>query len=70
MLQLYLVICKSPPSGPGFEGIKGSCKAAEAWHCERPRKAIGESAASVAGDNPELKGSCKEVGVWHHKESL
>ena len=32
--------------------------AAEALHCERPWKAIGEVAASVAIDGPGLKGSC------------
>ena len=34
----------------GLEGVKGSWKAAEACHCERPRKDIGEGAASVAVD--------------------
>jgi hypothetical protein len=33
MLQLYMVMCKSHPSGTGFERMKGSCIAAEAWHC-------------------------------------
>jgi hypothetical protein len=36
-------------------------EAAEAWHCERPEKATGEGAASVAVDSPGLKGSYKEV---------
>jgi hypothetical protein len=49
---------KDHPSGTGFEGMKGSHRAAEAWHCERPWKAIGEGAASVAIDGPGLKGSC------------
>jgi hypothetical protein len=40
------------------------------WHCERPWKAIGEGATSVAVDGPGLKGSCKEVEAWHHEESL
>ena len=57
MLRLDLVKCKSHPGGTGFEGMKGSCRAAEAWHCERPWKAIGEGAASVAIDSPGLKGS-------------
>jgi hypothetical protein len=35
-----------------------SCRAAEAQHCERPWKAIGEGAASAAIDGPGLKGSC------------
>jgi hypothetical protein len=52
---------KSHSSGTGFEGMKGSWGAAEAWHCERLRKAISEGAASVAADSPGLKGSCKEV---------
>ena len=59
MLWLDLVMCKSYPGGTGFEGMKGSHRAAEAWHCERPWKAIGEGAASVASDGLGLKGSCK-----------
>ncbi len=35
-------MCKGHPGGTGFEGMKGSHKAAEARHCERPWKAIGE----------------------------
>ena len=45
-------MCKSYPGGTGFEGRKGSCIAAEAWHCERPWKAIGEGAASDAINDP------------------
>ena len=70
MLWLDLVICKSYPGGTGFEGIKGSHRAAEAQHCERPWNAIGEGAASVAIDGPEQKGSCKGVEAWHRDESL
>lgn len=58
MLQLDLVMCKSHPGGTGFEGMKELSRAAEAWHCERPWKAIGEGAASVAIEGPGLKGSC------------
>ena len=70
VLQWDLVMFKSHPGGTGFEGMKGSCRAAEALHCERPWKAIGEGAASVAIDGPGLKGSCKGVEAWHHEESL
>ena len=63
-------MCKSYPGGTGFEGMKGSCRAAEARHCERPWKTIGEGEASVATDGPELKGSCKGVEAWHHEGSL
>jgi hypothetical protein len=63
-------MCKSHPDGIGFEGMKGSCRAVEARHCERPWKAIGEGVASVAFDGPGLKGSCKGVEAWHHEESL
>jgi hypothetical protein len=52
-------VCKSDPNGTGFKGMKGSCRAAEVWHCARPWKAIGEGTASVAIDGPGLKGSCK-----------
>ena len=58
LLQWDLVMCKGHPGGTGFEGMKGSRRAAEARHCERPWKAIGEGAASVAIDSPGLKGSC------------
>ena len=49
------------PGGTCFEGTKESWRAAEAWHCEKPGKAIGEGAASVVVDGPRLKGSCKET---------
>ena len=51
-------MCKSHPGGIGFEGMKVSLRAAKAWHCERPWRAIGEGAASVAIDGPGLKGPC------------
>ena len=56
-----LVICKSHPGGTGFEGVKESCRAAEAQHCERPWKAIGEGTASAAIYVPGVKGSCSIV---------
>ena len=52
------------------ESMKWSRGAAEAWHYERPGKAIGEVVASVAVDSPGLKESGKEVEVWHYEESL
>ena len=59
LLQRDLVMCKGNPGGTtGFEGMKESHRAAEARHCKRPWKAIGEGAASVAIDGPGLKGSC------------
>ena len=61
LLQWDLVMSKCHPGGTGFEGMKGSHRAAEALYCERPWKAIGEGAASVAIDGPGLKGSCKGV---------
>ena len=69
LLQRYLVMCKGHPGGTGFEGMKGSHRAAEVRHCERPWKAIGEGTGSVAVDSPGLMGSYKEVEVWHHEES-
>ena len=56
LLQRDLVICKSHPGGTGFEGMKGSRRAAEAQHCERAWKATGEGAASVAIEYSGLKG--------------
>jgi hypothetical protein len=50
-------MCKSYPGRTGFEDMKGSCRAAEARHCERPWKAIGEGSSSVAIDGPGLMGS-------------
>ena len=47
-------MCKGHPGGTGFEGMKELSRAAEAWHCERPWKAIGEGAASVAIDSSVL----------------
>ena len=52
-------MCKNHPGGTGFEGMKGSWTAAEAWHCEGSWKAIGEGIASAVVDGPGLKGSCK-----------
>ena len=36
--------------------MKGSHRAAQTGHCERPQKAIGEGAASVAIDDLGLEG--------------
>jgi hypothetical protein len=60
-------MCKSHPDGTGFEGMKGLCRAAEAQHCERPWKAIGEGAASVAIDGPGLKGSSSVWRCQYHE---
>jgi hypothetical protein len=54
MLQLDLVMCNNHPGSTGFEGMKGSWRSAEAWHCERPGKPFGEVASSVAIDSPRL----------------
>ena len=63
-------MCKGQPGGTGFEGMKGSHRAAEAQHCERPWKATGEGAASVAIGDPGSQGSSKGIEAWHHEESL
>jgi hypothetical protein len=55
MLQLDLVMCKNHKGGTGFECMKGSWRASEAWHCEKLGKATGEEAASVAIHGPGLK---------------
>ena len=54
MLQLDAAMYKNHANGTGFEGMKGSWRAAEAWHCERPERAIGEGVASVAVDGCRL----------------
>ena len=51
----------SHPDDTSFKDIKGSWRAAEVWHWERPEKAIGEGAASVAVDGPELKGPSQKL---------
>ena len=38
LLKHDLVMCKGHPDGTGFEGMKGSRRAAEAQRCERPWK--------------------------------
>jgi hypothetical protein len=35
-------MCKTCTGGTGFEGMKWLWRTAEAWHCERSGKAIGE----------------------------
>jgi hypothetical protein len=54
-------MCKSHPGGTGFEGMKGSCRAAESQQSERPWKAIGEGAASFAIDSTGLKGDASTM---------
>jgi hypothetical protein len=56
-------VLKSHSGGTGFEDMKGSWRAAEAWHCERPWKAIGEGAALVAGDSTGLKEKKLRLGT-------
>ena len=44
MLQLDLVMCKSQSGGTGFEDMKGSRRAAEAWYHEGSlQETIGEA---------------------------
>jgi hypothetical protein len=50
--------------------MKGSRRGAEAQQCEKPRKAIGEGAASGVVYDLGLKGSCKGFEAWHHEENL
>jgi hypothetical protein len=70
VLQQDLVMCKSHPGGTGFEGMRGSWRAAEAWYCARAWKVINKGGASVVVDSSGLKESCKEVEAWYHEESL
>ena len=70
MLTAVLGNVYESAKGTGFEGMKGSWRAAEAWQYKKPWKAIGEGAASVAINGTGLKGSCKRVVAWHHEESL
>lgn len=52
--------CKSHSGSTGFEGMKGSCKAAKAWHCARPAEAMLEGATSVVIE-ARIEGSCRKV---------
>lgn len=45
----------SLPCGTGFEGIKGSERAAEPWHYGIPGASIHENAFSVEVDTPGLQ---------------
>ena len=63
-------MCKNHSGGTGFDRSKGPWRAAEAWHCERSGKAIGESGALVEIEDPGLKGLSIEVEAWHQEESL
>jgi hypothetical protein len=60
---------KSHPNGTGFESMKESRRATEAWHCERPWKDIGEGTALVAVEGPGLKGPYREIESWYQEES-
>ena len=56
-LRLDLILAgrlgKCHPGGTSFEGLKGSFRAAEAWHCERSGEAISEGANSEQLKNHE-----------------
>lgn len=47
----------------GFQCMRGSWKAAEAWTWERLGEVISGGATCVALESPELKGSCSEIKV-------
>ena len=47
--------------GTGFEGPKGSWKAAEDWHCKRPEEAIGGGTASVSVGGPGCRGPAENL---------
>lgn len=67
--QLYLAMYKSHPDGTGFEGMQGSWRETEAWHCKRSGKAIRENEASITVEVLGLKGSGIKAEAWHHEES-
>lgn len=56
-------MCKSFPAQTGFEIMKESWRATEAWHQERPGEVIAEDAASAAVESPGLN------GPWRGAES-
>lgn len=55
MVAPSFIMCKHLPGGTGFEGMKGSWRTAEAYHCQRTKKDIS------AGPGSELKELWKEV---------
>ena len=69
--QLNLAMSKSQLGSTGFETIKGSWRAAEAWHNvvgleslkkRQEREVISKDAVG----SPGLKGSQRKVEAWHH----
>lgn len=58
-------MCKSFPAQTGFEIMKESWRATEAWHQERPGDVIAEDAASAAVEIPELNESWREAESWY-----
>ena len=52
----------------GFEVMKESWRAGEAWNCERPEEAIGEGSASVVVEGQGLKWGWGSMGG--HAEKL
>lgn len=63
MLAPNLVMFKSLPGGAGFEGMKGSGSAAETWHGERPREAVGKGTVPVVVKAQELKRHRRQLGA-------
>ena len=59
--------CVQKQPRTGFEGMKGSWRAAEAWPWERPGEATCEGVARVAVEAP---GSWRNIDVWHHEEGI
>jgi hypothetical protein len=53
----------------GFEGMKGSWRAAEAQHSEKP-EATGERAASVEIETRDLRISRREGEAWSMWQGL
>ena len=49
-----------------IEGMKGSWRAADRWHCEKAEEAIGKVATSLVVEGPGLKVISKDIEAWHH----
>lgn len=57
---------KSLPGDTGFEGTKGSWRAAKAQYWEGPVEANEEAAALAVVEPPGLKGLWRNVNTWCH----
>jgi hypothetical protein len=54
-------MCKGHPGSTGFEGMKGTLRTAEAWHCEGHRRSLVKLHAQLLLIAQGLRGHAKEL---------